>query len=415
MNRMSWHPHICKILSLYDHPWQGGAERQVALQVANLVSLGHRVDVVTLAVPGESARSYTDEHGVRVHRLPLRNLYFPFGGPRANGLRRALWHARDVHNRAMAAAVGGILRSIQPDVVVTHKLQGFSASIWGASAAQGICTVHALHDHELVCPATAMTRGEKLCETPCLSCAGLSRARRLLSARPFAVVGPSHSILERHRRFGWFTDVTRSAVITNALPPDWPPPPTKPERGAGPLRVGYIGRLEAAKGIDTLLEAATRLAPGRIELHLAGEGDADAVAALRERYRTLPGVHWLGQQKSRAFYPTIDLLVVPSRAHESFCNVVMEAASLGVPAIVTDRGALPERIADGRYGWCVPAGDVEALAARLSACADDPDEVARIGARAIETRARHEASTVARHYAGQLAQWHAEHRAGMHA
>ena len=26
---------ICKIASLYDHPWKGGAERQLALQVAD--------------------------------------------------------------------------------------------------------------------------------------------------------------------------------------------------------------------------------------------------------------------------------------------------------------------------------------------------------------------------------------------
>lgn len=402
--------HICKIASLYDHRWRGGAERQLALQVAGFVAQGHRVDVITLAEPGEEARSYVDAHGARVHRLALRNLYFPFGGARPSALRRAAWHALDVHNPAMADAVAKTLRAIGPDVVVTHKLQGLSASVWRASIDQGLCTVHALHDHELVCPATAMTRGERLCETPCTSCGCLSRLRRTLSARPFAVIGPSHSILERHRRFGWFGDVARSAVLTNALPPDWPPAPAGRRCGT-PLRVGYMGRLEAAKGIDTLLDAAATLAPGRIALHIAGDGDPEYVAALRARHATLADAHWLGPCAARDFHAGIDLLVVPSRAHESFCNVVMEGASLGVPSIVSDRGALPERIGDGRYGWCFPAGDVEALAALLAACADDPQRVAAIGMAAIETRREHAPETTVRRYAAQLAQWCAEHRA----
>jgi glycosyltransferase involved in cell wall biosynthesis len=402
--------HICKIASLYDHRWRGGAERQLALQVAGFVAQGHRVDVITLAEPGEAARSYVDAHGARVHRLPLRNLYFPFGNGHPPALQRAAWHALDVHNPAMAEAVARTLRAIKPDLVVTHKLQGLSASIWRASIDQGICTVHALHDHELVCPATAMTRGDRLCETPCTTCSGLSRLRRTLSARPFAVVGPSHSILERHRRFGWFGDVPRSAVLTNALPPDWPPAPTERRCGT-PLRVGYMGRLEAAKGIDTLLDAAARLAPGRIALHIAGEGDAEYVAALRARHPTRADVHWLGPCAAREFHAGIDLLVVPSRAHESFCNVVMEGASLGVPAIVSDRGALPERIGNGRYGWCFPAGDVGALASLLSACADDPQRVAETGMAAIETRREHAPANTVRHYAEQLAQWCDEHRA----
>lgn len=401
--------HICKIASLYDHRWRGGAERQLALQVAGFVAQGHRVDVITLAEPGEAPRDYVDAHGAHVHRVALRNLYFPFGSERPSALRRAVWHALDVHNPAMADVVAKRLRDIGPDVVVTHKLQGMSAAVWRASIDQGICTVHALHDHELVCPATAMTRGERLCETPCTSCSCLSRLRRTLSARPFAVVGPSHSILERHRRFGWFGDVPRSAVLTNALPPDWPPAPSERRCGT-PLRVGYMGRLEDAKGIDTLLDAAARLQPGRIALHIAGEGDADYVAALRARHPTLVGVHWLGPCRASEFHTRIDLLVVPSRAHESFCNVVMEGASLGVPSIVSDRGALPERIGDGRYGWCFPAGDVDALATLLSACADDPQRVADMGMAAIATRREHESATTVRHYAGQLALWCDEHR-----
>ena len=77
---------------------------------------------------------------------------------------------------------------------------------------------------------------------------------------------------------------------------------------------------------------------------------------------------------------------------------------------LSDRGALPERIGNGRYGWCFPAGDVDALAALLSACADDPARVATTGMAAIETRREHAPEHTVGHYAEQLAQWCAEHR-----
>lgn len=400
---------ICKIASLYDHRWKGGAERQLALQTAGLAASGHRVDVITLAEPGQEETSYVEANDVAVHRIALRNLYFPFGGARKPPLLRNAWHAIDVYNPAMGAAIARKLREIAPDIVITHKLQGLSVAVWREADRQGICTVHALHDHELICPATAMTRGDHLCETPCMPCGALSRTRHALATMPFAVIGPSHNILERHRRFGWFNEMQRTAVMPNALPQGWPEAPDQRRCGT-PLRVGFIGRLEIAKGIDTLLEAASRLPAGRIQWHIAGTGDADYVEPLKKQYAALPNLNFYGNVAAASFYPRIDLVVVPSRAHESFCNVVMEAASLGIPAIVTDRGALPERIGDGRYGWSFSAGDTSALAQLLEQCADDPEMVARIGMSAIETRHEHRAETIATRYAAQLATWLADYR-----
>lgn len=406
---MSERMRICLIASLFDHPFKGGAERQAAALAAGFVAAGHAVHIVTLAEPGDAESTYDTADGATVHRIRLRNLYFPFGRPRRGTWLRKAWHAMDLYNPAMGLALRDVLRRIAPDIAVTHKLQGFSVSAWRECARLGVCLVHALHDHELVCPATAMTRGDRLCETPCGSCAALSSARRALAIPPFAVIGPSHTIIERHLRFGWFRDVPRTAVIPNALPPDWPQGVAR-ERCGTPLRVGFIGRVETAKGTDTLLDAAAHLPHGAVELKIAGDGVADEMAALRERHRDNRHIVFLGPVPARDFYPDIDLLVVPSRAHESFCNVVMEAASLGIPAIVSDRGALPERLGGGRYGWCFPAGDAPALARLLAACVDDPARVLATGRRALETRSQHEFPAAIDHHLRMLQGWLREHR-----
>lgn len=395
---------ICKIASLYDHRWKGGAERQAMQQAKAFVERGHQVDVITLCEPDEDERVYAGPGGETIHRIRLGNLYFPFGGQKPNSVTRKAWHAIDVYNPVMGARIRRRLLDIAPDVAITHKLQGVSVSAWHECRKLGIYLVHALHDHELICPATAMTRGDRLCESPCLSCKGLSGVRHMLSTLPDALVGPSQSIVSRHLRFGWFRELERVAVIPNALPVDWPPPEPRPVPAA-PLRVGFIGRIEAAKGIDTLLEAATRVGGDRLRLVVAGDGEHDTVAALRSRYTGETVVRFLGKVDAKAFYPQIDLLVVPSRAHESFCNVVVEAASFGVPSIVSDRGALPERVEDGRYGWCFPAGDVEALGNLLSQCALAPHMVHETGQRALETREQHRYDAITDLYLDTLKMW----------
>jgi mannosyltransferase len=68
--------------------------------------------------------------------------------------------------------------------------------------------------------------------------------------------------------------------------------------------------------------------------------------------------------------------VIPSNDFvESFCMSAAEAMLMGRPAIVTDRGALPELVVPGVTGQIVAAGDERALAAAIAAYAQDPRRV----------------------------------------
>ncbi|KAG1538841.1 hypothetical protein G6F50_014603 [Rhizopus delemar] len=61
---------------------------------------------------------------------------------------------------------------------------------------------------------------------------------------------------------------------------------------------------------------------------------------------------------------------------------------LGLPALVTDVGGLPENVTDGVDGWIVPVRDVPAMTAKLRFMLDHPDTVRAMGARARETSLR---------------------------
>jgi glycosyltransferase involved in cell wall biosynthesis len=231
------------------------------------------------------------------------------------------------------------------------------------------------HDHALICPATAMTKGAKVCESVCTQCAIYSKMRKTLATLPNVVVGPSQIILDRHRKFGWFNEIKQMQVIPNALPDSWPV--MQHELVVNRTMVfGFLGRLDESKGVDTLLSALKFLPKGSFKIKLGGQGD---VEELRKHWldSEIPrdAVEFLGIVNAPEFLSSIDVLITPSRAHETFCNVVMEAGCLGRPAIVSDRGALPERVEYGNCGWIFPAGDAQELAKLMQYCIANPDEV----------------------------------------
>ena len=164
-------------------------------------------------------------------------------------------------------------------------------------------------------------------------------------------------------------------VIPNALPDSWPV--MQHELVVNRTLVfGFLGRLDESKGVDTLLSALKFLPKGSFKIKLGGQGD---VEELRKHWldSEIPrdAVEFLGIANAPEFLSSIDVLITPSRAHETFCNVVMEAGCLGRPAIVSDRGALPERVEYGNSGWIFPAGDAQELAKLMQYCIANPDEV----------------------------------------
>jgi glycosyltransferase involved in cell wall biosynthesis len=154
-----------------------------------------------------------------------------------------------------------------------------------------------------------------------------------------------------------------------------PPGPT--------LRLVYVGRFVAAKGVLDLLKAvhALRNTAGRpVRLDLVGSGtfsDQAYLAGLRE----FVAAHGLEAEahfhldaddaELARLLLGADALVIPS-FHEGFCVPVIEAMACGCFVICSDAGALPET--SGGLGRLFPVGDAEALAARLAEFARAADK-----------------------------------------
>ncbi|HWH82769.1 MAG TPA: glycosyltransferase, partial [Burkholderiaceae bacterium] len=274
---------IALINTLYPPLSVGGAERVVQSLARGLVDGGDSVTVLTLASDRQTAVEQAE--GVDIVRLPLQNLYWPFGA-QASAPARLLWHAVDSHNLAAARALENQLRRLRPDLVHTHNLAGFSSLAWRAAKALGLPLVHTLHDYYLLCPRSTMRRGKINCASPCASCNVFGTARRAKAPLVDSVVGVSDFILRRHESLGVFPAHAARRVIHNGLTHATPPAaPMRPQRPcADVLRLGYLGRIEAAKGIEYLLRATSELAPGSWQLRIAGKGDAAYAAGLKAAY-----------------------------------------------------------------------------------------------------------------------------------
>ncbi|MFP5377598.1 MAG: glycosyltransferase family 4 protein [Acidimicrobiia bacterium] len=143
-----------------------------------------------------------------------------------------------------------------------------------------------------------------------------------------------------------------------------------------------VGRLVPRKGMDTLVRAAARLAPGRPRLVVAVAGAGRDLRRLRRLAadRRAP-VRFLGRVPDAvlpAAYGCADVFAAPCRSRwggleqEGFGIVFLEAAACGVAQVAGDSGGAAEAVADGETGIVVARpSDPVAVADAIAALLDD--------------------------------------------
>lgn len=216
------------------------------------------------------------------------------------------------------------------------------------------------------------------------------RSRDLLARRADRFILVSRFHREDYRRQGM--SVERASILYN-------PVDTQRFRPSAALRlsararlgfgdsdviVGYVGRMLAAKGIFTLLDAAGQFLAAEPAARMLWVGDGEDAATLRARIARAAHAsrhHCLEWEADlAALYPALDILAVPSLYPEPFGRVSVEAQAAAVPVVCSLAGGLPETFVADSTGIGVVPGDSAALAGALLALIRDPQRRGRLGA-----------------------------------
>jgi glycosyltransferase involved in cell wall biosynthesis len=135
-----------------------------------------------------------------------------------------------------------------------------------------------------------------------------------------------------------------------------------------PWRIGFLGRLEPQKTVDTLFEALSAMGRTDLELHLYGSGSQ------QQRLQNLAETHPMAGRIF--FHGAIPYAAVPkavmenhlfafSSREEGQVLAALEILACGRPIAATPAGALAEILADRRLGFCAETCGSAPLAAAL--------------------------------------------------
>ena len=192
----------------------------------------------------------------------------------------------------------------------------------------------------------------------------LLRGLRDLSLRRASrIVTPSAFLAEVATR--WGIDRSRIVILPNPVsPPALAPRHELRRRYAfdGPTLV-FAGRFVVQKSLEVAIEAIA--STPEVTLVLAGDGPERARIEAAARQRGLAGrARFLGAQPRHAVFELLRAAdaTLLSSSRENFPFTIVEALSVGTPAIATDVGGVAEVVEDGRNGLLVPPAAPAALA-----------------------------------------------------
>ena len=127
----------------------------------------------------------------------------------------------------------------------------------------------------------------------------------------------------------------------------------------------FVGRVEAGKGIQDLVEAFRDPALSGSELVVVGGVEREWAKKLQKEAPT--NIRWLGRktaEETAQYMSKAWGLVLPTRADTS-PNVVKEARVVGLPVITTQNGGQVSYVKDGEDGYFVECGDIKGLVEKL--------------------------------------------------
>lgn len=313
----------------------GGAASHFVTLTGAIAAAGHRVGVV--AMPGSVI-------WCAIERNPLIELH-------AAAFTRTF-------ERTALRTLRQVVHDLRPECVFSV----FERDYWGTALVAAQCRVRsALFLHH----------------------AGMKRTNKLLlpRARQHFLV-PSKNLREWLIARG--VSARRTDILYNPIDTEHFRPHAslraqqRAELGLGPddVLVGFVGRLEANKGVEpfarALTEAMARVPTMRALWVGFGRREKEVDAIIHSSPFADRHMRRGWTDDTLPYYAAMDMLALPSTGREAFGRVLVEAQACGIPVLGSDIGGIAETMEAGTTGTLVTPGDVGAWADALTKLALDP-------------------------------------------
>jgi glycosyltransferase involved in cell wall biosynthesis len=161
-------------------------------------------------------------------------------------------------------------------------------------------------------------------------------------------------------------------VYNGVDPVEIAPPEEWPEKRGFTLL--FVGRLAPIKSLPTLIRAATLAAPRvpGLQLWIVGHGhERQRLDDLVKELGAGDLVTFWGERLDVAEFFSVADVYCMSSTSEGVPMSLLQAMSIGLPAIVTDVGGMAEVVKNAHAGMATPVGDTEAMAEAIVQMASD--------------------------------------------
>jgi len=231
------------------------------------------------------------------------------------------------------------------DIIHYHNISLFGPRVLKYGTSKKIYTCH---DHWLVCPFNDMIHDNEPCKSPgklkCPVC--------LIKNRRPPQLWRNQPVLKKNLKeisliitpSEYMKNFLRRHEIKNRITvlPNFVKLPNNDIKNTENDFFLFVGMLEELKGIKRLLEAFNGLSQ---KLIIVGEGSLKRY--VEKEISSMDNITYLGYLHPEKLYPLFknaNALILPSICNENNPLTILEAMSVGTPAIGSDTGGIPELI-----------------------------------------------------------------------
>ncbi|MDA0967538.1 MAG: glycosyltransferase [Proteobacteria bacterium] len=366
------------ILSSVFSPNIFGGGEVVAYNMAKLlVRRGHDVSVATSLEENESHTwGERTKEGYKLYRIPIQRNHTTFGRTKNSipSWKKIIWHGQDYFDSYNAKIISKLLKDVNPDHVDIHSIIGIGFNILSEINKCNVSVVYFLHDLNLACFHGPMFKNGQNCKKQCKPCqlTGYLRQRELQKVSKLGFISPSQTNLNNIIPFASVVKDSPHKVVRN-VPDDLPNLPKR--ESSKELRLIYVGRLEAIKGINFLLETLSQL-DNKDNFHLTILGTGSLEEVLRTKYEANSWVTFKGFVKQSDVPIAIsqsDLFCMSSLWSETYGLVTAQALQIGIPVIGSNIGGTTELVRNNETGLLLPPGDKKAWGDAFQMILEQPD------------------------------------------